>query len=224
MTKFAILSIQRSGSNFLRSCLNSHPDIKCFDEVFLHDAEFPESYVMAREEDPRLGIHITQYLNELYASNSKYKAVGIDIKYNCLNHQIIKALYDLDVSVIHLIRKNTTRIAISQAIGKDNEAPIVYEPEKLFKAIEYIDKMKEFYSSTASRFRNMTVYYEDITSREQDVRIIDKGESKRILRFLEVGDEITLRTDMKKKNPYEFKDLLVNYEEIKNESLRYKHR
>jgi LPS sulfotransferase NodH len=41
---FVILATQRSGSTYLRSWLNRHPDIRCHEEIFLPKQEYAESF------------------------------------------------------------------------------------------------------------------------------------------------------------------------------------
>jgi len=215
MTKFVILSTQRSGSNFVRSCLNSHPQIKCLDEVFLHDAGFEDSYVKTMNTDPRFGIHINKYLNGLFDKYKDYKAIGIDVKYNCLTPQVIKAMYDLDMSVIHLVRKDVLKTAISQGIGKRKDAPITFPLEKLRKEYNYLDKMIEIYSDIAGNFRRIDVYYEHLTGGGRNTDVLIGIASRHILDFLMVDNKVSLSARMKKKNPFELAKLLVTHKEVK---------
>jgi len=221
MTKFVILAIQRSGTNFLRGCLNSHPEIKCLDEVFLHDAEFPESYRKSLNEDPRLGIHIPKYLKNLLASNNQYKAVGIDVKYNCLNHQILKAIHDLDFSIIHMIRKDSLRTIISQHLGMNRVPPIRLPLELLIREKKYIDDMVKIYSDMVKNFRSITVFYEDLTDGGENSKTLPDKEKKRILDFLGVDSNVNLFIKNKENcytkriNPIKLEDLLINHREVK---------
>jgi len=64
---FVILTSQRAGSHLLASLLNSHPDLRCYDEIFLLPKTRPTK--LGRKEFNKLKwnegfiLHYSQYMN-----------------------------------------------------------------------------------------------------------------------------------------------------------------
>lgn len=102
-----LLAIQRSGTNFLRGVLNSHPEIDCYPEVFLEARPGEDPLAGYRhgirpywdifreklEADPMTGLPVNrgepvrQYFQQLSeTSESLARTFVVDVKYNSLHH------------------------------------------------------------------------------------------------------------------------------------------
>jgi LPS sulfotransferase NodH len=102
-----LLATQRSGTNFLRSVLNSHPDLDCYPEVFLNprpDEDLTAGYRHGiqpfwhffrdrLEADPMTGMPdnrpepVRQYFETLSeTADTMGRTILVDVKYNSLHH------------------------------------------------------------------------------------------------------------------------------------------
>ncbi len=137
-TRFAIICAPRSGSNWLHTLLNSHPNIISYGEILR------KTHV----NNPSQNLPT---LSELvyYPHHRSVKAVGLKIFYSYLNNDkfdksFLEVADDPGILIIHLIRKDilaqyTSLIRTeenqrwSQARPYDNAKPIFINPEG-FKA------------------------------------------------------------------------------------------
>lgn len=132
LSKFCIVSTQRSGSTWLRLLLGSHPEIKAFDEIFLPDRpdrkwtkglipfyKFKESHSYKR---PWLTL---RYLDTLNTYSGDHKVIGFKLMYNQINKQpeiLLKLLLD-DFKIIHLVRENYLDIIQSSQQAFNRKSP-----------------------------------------------------------------------------------------------------
>ncbi|HBN26001.1 MAG TPA: hypothetical protein DD405_00830 [Desulfobacteraceae bacterium] len=135
-TKFIIVCIQRSGSTWLTTLLNSHPDICCAEETFLLSKKNMCPMAMRKKIWPhKLGYPryinssikrclkhhflrtklINEYLNQFY-SMPDYSAIGFKIMLNQIEKFSTMSDYFFknDVKVIHLVRDNILKTFISR--------------------------------------------------------------------------------------------------------------
>jgi len=100
MTKVIILSQQGSGTNFLRSLLNSHPEIFISDELFVRRKDGSGSYQQAGRVSVRdfLDQHFSETLND------GLKVIGFDLKYCQITDEIIQYISDENIKIIQLTR------------------------------------------------------------------------------------------------------------------------
>lgn len=92
--KAALISWYGSGTNLLRSFLNSHPDIHFHKELFCIPAGWHPSQHAKGD--------CVRELEKAY--NRDEQVVGVDIKYNQLNPEIERYLIENDAKIIHLLR------------------------------------------------------------------------------------------------------------------------
>ncbi|HAG84634.1 MAG TPA: hypothetical protein DCL61_26645 [Cyanobacteria bacterium UBA12227] len=119
VTKFVVITKQRSGSSWLIDLLNSHEDIRAFGEIFLdrpvevqpwnQNTLPPIRFYEFKTFNSNFRPWITwQYLNMINSWTDKYQAVGFKLMYNHLWHypEILSKLIFDQYKFIHLIRKN----------------------------------------------------------------------------------------------------------------------
>lgn len=211
--KFIIVSRSRSGSNFLLTKLDSHPNIDSKGAPF------------ANLE----GVSSLEKWEGIFSKKPKsIKQVGFKIFYYHPNDDSGKKIWDIlesdkSIKIIHLKRENKLKTIVSWEIAEKNniwansketsftkESKIVrIEKEKLK---DILNRMKSFESNFESRFsqHNKTeITYEELIKSEASF--------KGILNFLNVDSSINLETPIKKQNKETVKDLLENFDDLKSD-------
>ena len=130
VTKFVLLSTQRSGSTWVIDNLASHEDVLAYTELFLkegrgvphwsRDQSHPYWNSHAAQQGtiaPRLfrPFHVFRYLDAIYRPADQGKAVGFKLMYDQLLRYPEIMLYLLlrRVRVIHLFRQNAVAAVVS---------------------------------------------------------------------------------------------------------------
>ena len=133
-----LLSRQRSGTNALRSVLESHPKIHCFNEIMSYnpsDMAREDSYIaFARQKnadryaDPDQHIHIfDDFVQQLHQMHDKDVTL-IDLKYNSCHHvsarwqglnelPLFNWIQKKGVPVLRLRRNNYLKVLVSDEIA-----------------------------------------------------------------------------------------------------------
>jgi len=122
---FILMAVQRSGTNFLKSIINKHPDIHCYNEMFLDFQYQKEDYFyyywlnLLKTKPEFIQFRkskelINNYFQFLSNKNPK-KQIGVDIKYDNYDtiHQLNSYIKSYKIPIIHLIRKNVLKTFIS---------------------------------------------------------------------------------------------------------------
>lgn len=222
--KFILLARQRSGTGFLTSLLNSHPDIKCY-------------------SDER--VEFIPFLKENQGLNLKYDHLHIDeidLSSFKIIHLLRKDLLRLTISQFinknkKLVGRPTPHIYSDPSPDKIN---IILREEGYFgpKAKRYLAnaipqkhkpipfsidldelclRMQQNINMTLPWYqkyknRSLHVYYEDLTS-NQSVDRLPTEINLSICNFLNVSD-YPLSTVMLKVNPYDYSELVLNWSEV----------
>jgi LPS sulfotransferase NodH len=125
--KFCVITTPRSGSTWLATLLDSHPQIKSFEEPFIWradrpnwtDQEFPTYYDYKTSVHQKSIFTLFKYLDILnsYKSETDFNIIGFKIMYNQIQENpevMVKLLLD-KYRIIHLIRQNYLDVIISRA-------------------------------------------------------------------------------------------------------------
>jgi len=214
MTKFVIISQQRSGTNLLRSLLNSHPDIFCFGEMFIPSGEVWDKAMDVTEyrfpafyDDKTDYISDEKYLTDMYFSKRKYGAVGFDLKYNqIIDEERKKLIIASDIKIIHLIRENLDTVLSEiwhEAIDNKDKFPIRISPTKIRKDINWIEHNIKDWDDLA----DFPLGYDEISN--MDTLLNDY-----ICEYL--GVKPYKLTTALKKNKHDYSKLIKNYEKIQH--------
>jgi LPS sulfotransferase NodH len=122
--KFIILSKQRSGSTYLASLLQSHPNVVCYNELFHQEKchfnypffpmETNSEMISIRNDFPKYFIEEIVFRKYLH----NFKAVGFKLLYNQTFDEKNERAWDLlfknkNIHIVHLIRKNYLHAFIS---------------------------------------------------------------------------------------------------------------
>ena len=142
-----IISQQGSGTNLLRSFLNSHPDIEIYAEIFCDRYDGEAKY---RGRTSKAD-HLVNFFK-----NRETKVKGFDLKYNQLDNELLKALDVSDIKIIHFYR-NSGRTFLRH-INEDSK-PFTYEQIR-----EHCDFVEDKRNLVNQIFQDVEIfYYEDMT-------------------------------------------------------------
>ena len=183
--KYVIITQQGSGSNLLRTFLNSHDDIYFADELFVTrrdgTGEFQKSNKM-----------IKKFLDDFY--NRKDKVVGFDLKYNQINDEILEYIEENKIKVIQLKRD------IARTFIKNN---LRNKTCNLKDLKNYSNTIKQRMFLTSKGFNCKEIYYEDMT-RGRDIIELPLDFEKDLLKYFNVKYQ---KLNLENKN----KELKLNY-------------
>ncbi len=197
MKKCCIISQQGSGTNLLRSFLNSHPDIFIFDEIFTRS----EKFTWYKDH----GNTVKDYLDIFFETGDTFnkfnmvqeekgnipKVFGFDLKYNNIkaNPQILDWLMQNDVKILHLYRcKGRTFLRNMNDI---NKATLTHDQfQDHIKFVSYWENVIKgiFDKGNWKQYQELT--YEELTGGRQ-ITSIPNFE-------IESGLQIFLGVDIKK--------------------------
>ena len=132
MTKFVILTTQRSGSTVLTRTIDEHPEVFCAGEVFLeskagmHHPEwhFPAWSIVGKKQSKvnkmvnylNLKLNAIKHIKVFYSSAEGARAKGFKLMYSHIKSApfIWDYIKNNDIKVIVLIRENVFRVALSR--------------------------------------------------------------------------------------------------------------
>lgn len=213
--KFIILSRSRTGSNLLKSLMNSHPNIYTRGELLF--------YIFGKSHKDQL--------KEVFSKQpKKIKAAGFKIFYyhphpSSYDAEVVWS--DLrsmkDLKVIHLKRRNILRTVLSRKIaGNQNvwktkkvkniaheQKSVNFSKQELEKLFNETRGWETKYAKVFEDHEIIDVYYEDLIADPE-------REIKRICKLLGVP-AIPPRTELKKQNPEKASQLIRNYKKLKAE-------
>ena len=194
---FFVLTHPRSGSHLLGDLFRSHPDITFLSEPF--------KYIDKQ----------SVFLDMIEDQGKDSKAVGADIKYGWVDQLIPHMEAELPhYKLIHLIRKDVLRTAVSNLLACTTKEPPIHIEIKDFLL------MKALIESSIKHIRTIfkchEVFYEDITGGGiQTQTFLNQVKRKRMLEYLDLPD-FELTSNRKKEHPGDLSNWVINHEELEN--------
>lgn len=168
MTPFIIVSTPRSGGRMIQSALDSHPDIRCLDELFNYEM-FPHHQRM----DPRIIIDNAYYYDGVAAGWRLLHDQPNDAK----NHRLVRDILNMmpDLKVVFVERRNLLHQFASQVVAEHTKQWAIRTPQKrnlnLPKIKVTVKQFDEFCKMRVEKlcenhrefeeFESVTVCYED---------------------------------------------------------------
>jgi hypothetical protein len=222
MNKLFLLAARRSGSSYLLSFLNSHPQVKCYKNAFhrkrlLKNVAYLEKkstlFYKFRSASIRRRIDfllnrknlITNFLTELYSSAKSFETVVIKISYPNEYPETLEWAIKNDIGIIHLIRRNLLKSIVYHSTSRA-EPIIRLSPRLLKKRLDERIKQIEKYRSMFKNSHYYEVFDESIVA---DRKVV----SSHLLDFISVNSFLPLTFGERRKNPG-LEDILENYKEI----------
>lgn len=189
MTRFVILTTQRSGSTVLTRTLDEHPHIFCAGEIFheskanIHHAEwhFPNWKITGGKQSklnklvnyPNLRLNAVKHIRKFYSADDQVQAKGFKLMYSHIKSApfIWNYIAGNNIKVIVLIRKNTFLTALSRyrmeksgtAHSKENvlSSSLSVPAQPLLQQTLQLQVVNEKLLSLASLTDHLPVYYEE---------------------------------------------------------------
>lgn len=229
--RFIILSSGRTGSNLLRSLLNSHSQIITFGELFRRPSEIGWDYpgYKNKAEDISL-IHTnpSEFLEtKLWKKFPKHiSAVGFKIFYTHAQEENWRSVWhhlrdQKELKVIHLKRKNILKTYISlkkaQKTGRWRNANNAQE-EKVLLTLDYNDCLNRF-TRTRAFEEQFDKFFEDHQVFQvlyEDLARDSQREMEHILQFLRIQHE-AVRPLIYKQSNQPPSEIISNYSELKEQ-------
>ncbi|WP_286761122.1 Stf0 family sulfotransferase [Salegentibacter sp. UBA1130] len=212
--KFVIIAAPRTGSNWLVSLLNSHPEITCEGEKYKNIK----------------GQSTLKIWNKIFSRRSKRnKYVGFKLLYNQPPDHQDKSIWEIikndqDIFIIHLKRNNLLASYVSLQIGyktgiwKENEGTKTLEEKKHTKVINidpedcesYFSLVTDYWKEVSESYEEhpyIEIFYEDLVKDKQ-------GTINEVFNAMHL-DAHNVSSDMEKQNKESLEDLIEYYEELK---------
>lgn len=219
--KAIVYASVRSGSTLLCKALDSHPNITAREEIITTLVEERGEEVMRDGE-----LHL-QELKEGFEN-------GADIfkfMYTHITPETWNYFLENDVKIIHLIRENTARQALSamrakitgewSTLQKKEKKAVYIKPEKLEWWIRYIEKKRKEAFERLEDVDCLNVTYCDLVGFEgNEIVTIPQKVSDKVLGYLGRSKR-QLSVPIKKQGSKDLKEIVENPEEIEDIIARY---
>lgn len=238
MTKFIVLSTQRSGSTWVVDMLTSHPRVVAYSELFMHGGEGTPKWgqeqsvpywqtFIAERGGGRLArtYWLWRYLGQAFAERPGIDAIGFKLMYSQLTRiskPLMPALWSKRVRIIHLMRRNALDVVLSKEAGearrgvlhaREGESVesvrIRLRTEDLLERMNAHDRAIE---AARNRFRRVGLPYREVVY-EDLVR--DESGYESLFRFLGV-EPAPVSSSLQKVNPTVHEELIENYGEVRD--------
>lgn len=222
--RFAIISVPRTGSNYLCSALNAHPDILCHHEVFnldgvrlALDLNAGALGTMAEREADPVG-----FLQRMWRQPMGRRHLGFKLAWRHDQRVFDDVIADRAVRKIILTRRNQVKMYVSEQVakaegrwthyGERSEAlPQIHvdiEPDDLRR---YVAVMDDFFAGTdealaASGQTPLRLCYEDLFL---------PSTPGNVLAFLGASDA-ALKGATPKRNPTDLRRVVRNFDEVRD--------
>jgi LPS sulfotransferase NodH len=231
--KFCVITTPRSGSTWLATLLDSHPQIKSFEEPFIWradrpnwtDQEFPTYYNYKTSINGKSIFTLFKYLDILnnYKSETDFDIIGFKIMYNQIQENpevMVKLLLD-KYRIIHLIRQNYLDVIISRAAKKQHQIAhsnkvlaqtkqVTLDTSCLIEDLKRCDRNNQLFCSLL-KIMPLSVLEITYESMQEDYNQILCS----VASFLNVSsDSITFKSDLKRINQGKYADKIANYQQV----------
>lgn len=226
--KFFILSMPRSGSNYLAYLLGDHPEIISVGEIYNRNRIWghPSKPEISKSRYLKIlrDLFPVWFLKTLiYGKHpSNIKAVGFRFFYSQAEifPQVANYLFSRkDIKIIHLKRENLLRALVSLRIAEKTGfwvslKPRLYKPLRIY--LRYRECLKYFEENSViiSRYDAMLCKQNSIDINYEELCKSTDTIIPKILSFLGVSDK-KLNCLILKQNPYSLKKVIKNYDVLK---------
>lgn len=239
ITKFCLLTTQRSGSTWLNELLGSHPEVKLFPgEIFLDrpsqnnigwidDSDFLTFYDYHHQKQVSRPWVTFNYLDEIDKYPGDHKSIGFHLMYNQLADypEILFRLIVDGYKIIHLERQNYLDTLISMA--NMNRRNIVHSRNSMEVSAIHLDvdilwknlcRQEEKISIVKRLIRSLPIKSFKVTY--ESLRCDREKELSGIAKFLGVSATgIQFQSNLKKINQGSYSQKIENYEQVRQKLL-----
>lgn len=168
---FVILCLGRTGSTHLVSLLDSHPQIRCFGELFTHhEGTLDEAYVTSSRSDPQDYVaHLTAPLTE--------SAVGFKLPLSSIraHPDVLGLLEPQDLRMVRLCRINLLALFVSRRLlattrvpqstrGDYGDATVVLDPKQCLAVFRRTEEHERHLDEIAAGKPVFRITYEELVT------------------------------------------------------------
>lgn len=255
---FILVGSQRSGTNFFREVMNTNPDVAVHGEV-LWPYPLPNVYhnfarTMVSRAMPPISpadgmalvddyfVHVVDDTRRGHPQKAERLAmVGVDIKYNQLsfisplNRDLGKGpflldyLSDRNVPVVHMVRRNLAKQALSLTIAESRnvyhnyagdafEGKVEVSTDRLMNFCEWIQSQRDLFRKLSASVSVIEVTYEDVAdscrAAGADGDISAHPCMKQLADFLEITPNFHNPTTIKKVINKPYRQILSNFKQV----------
>ncbi len=237
MTRFVVLSKQRSGSTWAVDMLTSHPRVVAYSELFMHGGEGTPRWGTEKDlpywqtfvADKRGGrltrpYWLWSYLGRALEERPGVDAVGFKLMYSQLTSiakPLMPAVWLKRVRIIHLIRRNALDVVLSKEAGAARQGVLharegqPVEPVRL--RLRTDDLMKRLTAHERAiagarvRFKRVGLPYREVVY--EDLVADERGFAS-LFEFIGV-EPAPVSSSLQKLNPTVHEELIENYGEVR---------
>lgn len=225
--KFFIFTTQRSGSSWLVSLLNSHPDIKAFHEIFLEkpsiEKNLPQFHIYRQNNPARRPLATFRYLKLLDSYPVHHETIGYKVMYNQLIRcpELLAAFAIGRYRIIHLVRDNHLDRFISSESMRESglehskvevkAKPVEVDTDNLIKYLSWQEKQVKLARLILRLLPNQAIEisYDDLTSNNEDTM-------SELSKFLRVNKRQHSFTSQRRKiHTGSLENKISNYSQVK---------
>lgn len=228
LIRFVILAAPRTGSNWVCSMLNSHPEILCHHEIFnpagIHyalDHRNGDLDIGTPEERDRAPEMI---LDRLWQTHFDKRVVGFKLNLGQDRRVFERVLADAAIKKLVLLRRNRIRTYVSEMIAEktgrwesydltDSIRPTLRIDVDLNDLMNHIERNRRYFAGISKTLETsgqsfLQVEYEDLMA---------KADWSRLLRFLGVSSRSAeLKPGTRKQSHADLRELIVNFVELES--------
>ena len=238
MTRFIVLSTQRSGSTWVVDMLSSHPRVVAYSELFMHGGEgtprwgpvqdLPYWQTYIREQrGGRLArpVQLWRYLGRAFEERPGVDAVGFKLMYSQLisiAKPLMPALWLKRVRIIHLMRRNALDVVLSKKAGQARRGVLHAREGQPVEAVrvklsteDLLERMtahERQIEGARVRFKRVGIPYQEVVY--EDLVADEKGGFASLFEFLGV-EPAPVSSSLQKINPTVHEELIENYGEVR---------
>lgn len=211
---FVIVCLGRTGSTHLVSLLDSHPEIRCFGELFTHhEATLDEAFVNSPLDDP------VEYVAQVTAPLTE-RVVGFKLPLNSVRAHPEAAEVLEGTRIVRLRRLNLLALLASRRLLAETRVPqstygdygdttVAIDPKQALAVFRLTDEHERYLDGLAEGRPVFQITYEDLAAgRELD----------ELQRFLGV-DPVPLQSMFKRVRSRPLQETIANWTELE-EALR----
>ena len=207
---FVILCLGRTGSTHLVSLLDSHPEIRCFGELFPH-----ERATLDQEYAPHWRSDALEYVAELTAPVTE-PAVGFKLPLGSIqaNPDALQLLEPQDLRVVRLSRLNLLALFVSRRLlastrGSDSGgdyggATVALDPKQCLAMFKRTEEHERYLDELATGRPTVRITYEELAG---------GGRLSDVQRFLGV-EPVSLRSGHSRARKRSLQETVENWPEV----------
>jgi len=185
MKNFVVVADKRTGSSFFQEALSSHPNIKCYDELFMirgaKKTGKRRGQYLYRHMKQTESMDIGGYINWIFETKQN-KSVGFRLMYpQDAYWKALKVIKKKKIPVIHLVREDLLGMVLSKKTkGLFEVKEQNFDVNNIIADMKNHEKKQNEYFKKLKDHKNLlTLKYEDIIGRTEG----EKGEVKKFGAF-----------------------------------------